>query len=257
MRIHRSKKAHHILIIEINLARLLLLAIAALLILIIFLSARSCSRRHHSEEFLVEDDAIEVLDSLPPGRAIPYYTTKMSYSRTFSDLNDLHLEAAKEIGLKEIPESREALDANHEGLVELTSTKWLNIRPMYYSSPYLVTSAAEELVNIGKAFREKLSANDLPQYRIDVTSVLRTMDDVRKLCRSGNVNATQDSAHSYGTTFDISYVKYEKVQPGGDYMNPYDLTKVLAEVLKAERDAGRIYVKYEVKQHCFHITCRI
>lgn len=256
MRIHRSKKAHHILIIEINLARLLLFAVAALFILIIFLSARSCSR-HRQKEVIVDDDAIEVLDSLPPGRAVPYYTTKMSYSRTFADLNDLHLEAAKKVGLKEIPESRAALDANHEGLVELVSTKWLNVRPMYYSSPYLLPSAAEELVNIGKAFREKLASNDLPQYRIDVTSVLRTQADVKKLCRSGNVNASQDSAHCYGTTFDISYVKYEKVQPGGDFMQPYDLTKVLAEVLKAEQEAGRIYVKYEVKQHCFHITCRI
>ena len=37
-------------------------------------------------------------------------------------------------------------------------------------------------------------------------------------------------------------------------MQPYELTKVLAEVLRDERDAGRILVKYEKKEHCFHIT---
>ena len=31
---------------------------------------------------------------------------------------------------------------------------------------------------------------------------------------------------------------------------------VLAEVLRDMRESGRCYVKYEVKQGCFHITVR-
>jgi hypothetical protein len=31
---------------------------------------------------------------------------------------------------------------------------------------------------------------------------------------------------------------------------------VLAEVLRDAREAGHCYIKYEVKQGCFHITAR-
>lgn len=241
---------------EINLARLALYAVAGLLLLVLVLSVRSCSRNRAKMQ--PEDpDAVEVLDSLPAGKAIPYYCRKISYSKTFCDLNDVHLEAAHARGLKKVPESREDIESGGSELTPIISNKWLTVGNLTHSAPYLTSAAAGELSAIAHAFRDSLSAHGLPQYRIIVTSVLRTGSDVRRLRRSGNVNASDDSAHCYGTTFDISYVRYDKVQPGGDWMEPYDLTKVLAEVLMNERDAKRIYVKYEVKQHCFHITSRM
>lgn len=255
MRIYRSKKNPYKLIIEINLARLVLLSAAGLLLFLLFLSVRGCSRRHTAA---VEDpDAVEVLDSLPPGRAIPYCCRKMSYRTVFGDTNDLHLDAAKTHGLSAVPESRAELDRGKSGLVEISSNRWYTLRDLTHSSPYLTQAAADGLMSIAKAFRDSLSAHDLPQYRVMVTSVLRTKEDVRRLRRSGNVNAAEESAHSFGTTYDISYVRYDKVQPGGDYMEPYDLTKILGQVLQAQRDAGAVYVKYEVRQHCFHITSRL
>lgn len=37
-------------------------------------------------------------------------------------------------------------------------------------------------------------------------------------------------------------------------MQPYELTKVLGEVLRERKKAGKCLVKYERKEHCFHIT---
>ena len=37
-------------------------------------------------------------------------------------------------------------------------------------------------------------------------------------------------------------------------MQPFELTKVLGEVLLDEKNAARCLVKYEKKEHCFHIT---
>ena len=68
-------------------------------------------------------------------------------------------------------------------------------------------------------------------------------------------NATVESAHRYGTTFDISYVRF--VCCDSSYVvAPQDLRGILAEVLDYYRKENRCLVKYEVKQGCFHITAR-
>ena len=87
-----------------------------------------------------------------------------------------------------------------------------------------------------------------------VTSVLRTKHGIKKLRRS-NRNAVEASAHQYGTTFDISYAKFlcDSVTVN---RTQEDLKNLLGEVLKAIRDEGKCYVKYERKQGCFHITVR-
>ena len=79
-----------------------------------------------------------------------------------------------------------------------------------------------------------------------------TMDDVAKLQRH-NQNATERSCHLFGTTFDICYNRYRAVtQPVRDDTLKY----VLSEVLRDKREEGRCYIKYEVKQGCFHMTVR-
>ena len=64
----------------------------------------------------------------------------------------------------------------------------------------------------------------------------------------------------YGTTFDICYNRYTTVSdPDGAPRRAVrndTLKWVLSEVLRDMRDNKRCYVKYEVKQGCFHITVR-
>jgi hypothetical protein len=118
-----------------------------------------------------------------------------------------------------------------------------------------VPAALAELERIGEGFADILKRNDLPQYRFYVTSILRTQDDVKQL-QLTNINATINSCHCYGTTFDLAYFRFDKLEPSRMYMHQDNLKLALGQVLLNEQRAGRIYVKYEKKQACFHITVR-
>lgn len=185
-------------------------------------------------------------------REIIYYTKLMSYGKVFDDINETHLEKARAVGLKTIPDKRDHLDATL--LVKVEPSDYLEIDELRYSVPYLTPGAARELNHIAKAFHDSLTRKQFPVYKLVCTSILRTEEDVARLRRSGNPNASDNSSHCYGTTFDISHSRYSREVETDEFMQPYELTKVLAEVLRDEKQAGRILVKYEKKEHCFHIT---
>lgn len=240
----------------------------AVIVVLVLVLALTCHRRDYEvspreiEEMEFElgfaDDDSETERALPDSVHKCYYKGKQpAYASIFKDINDLHIEAAKAVGLRAAPESRDHIDARKMGLVQIYSNPSYKVAALTHSVPYLTPGAAKELAAIADGFCKILSDEGLPSYRLIVNSVLRTQEDVARLRKSGNVNASENSAHSYATTFDISYTKYDKKDDSIDVMDPYELTKVLGEVLKNERDAGRCYVKYERKQHCFHITCRM
>ncbi len=129
---------------------------------------------------------------------------------------------------------------------------------MYRSIPYLVPRAAVLLNDIGRALLDSLQLKGVPAHQLIVTSVLRTQEDVAKL-RNYNRNATENSCHLYGTTFDICYNRYRTVEAPGEKRRAVrndTLKWILSEVLNDMRKQERCYVKYEVKQGCFHITVR-
>ena len=184
-----------------------------------------------------------------------YFHERMpKFKRILRDLPNLHMEAARSKGLKEIPSTRE--DVAKDGLVLIQTCEEYMVDELTHSVPYLTHEASEELKCIGTAFQEILRKNSLPKYRIVVTSVLRTMKDVKRLRRT-NRNASENSPHCYGTTFDISYVSFDRMDSTDRAMDAYELKKVLAKVLINERKLGHIYVKYERKQPCFHTTSRL
>lgn len=195
---------------------------------------------------------VEIVEDHPvyyPGRTI-------KYAEKFRDKNDLHLAAAAAIGLKTRPATRTEAAKLRKQLVEIRTTPHYVLDSLTHSSPYLVPKAAKELDAIGAEFADILERNGLPHYRFRVTSVLRTDEDIRRLQRSGNVNSVSNSAHCYGTTFDIAYMHYDKVDITRDYVPEDNLKLVLGQVLLNHQRAGKIYVKYEWRQCCFHITCR-
>ncbi len=128
-----------------------------------------------------------------------------------------------------------------------------------HSIPFLIPQASALLDTIGANFLDSLSCKGLNPNQIIVTSVLRTADDVKRL-RRRNGNASANSAHAFGTTFDVSYRRFCKVEdPDGRPMqdvSPDTLKLVLAEVLRDLRKSDKCYIKYELKQGCFHITAR-
>lgn len=182
----------------------------------------------------------------------------VSYKRTFGDLNDTHLAVARKIGIRPLA-SREAAQELGGKLVQIAPCERYDMDSLTHSIPFLVPRASALLDTIGANFLDSLTCKGLNPNRVIVTSVLRTQDDVKRLRRT-NGNASVNSAHAYATTFDISYRRFTKVEdPDGRPMQDVSadtLKLVLSEVLRDLRKAERCYIKYELKQGCFHITVR-
>jgi len=182
----------------------------------------------------------------------------MSYKRSFGDLNDKHLEAAKRIGIHPLSSQEEA-EVLKDQLTHIQANEFYSIDSLTHSLPYLVPNASTLLDSIGINFLDSLAAKGLNPNQIIVTSVLRTRDDVKRL-RKRNGNASENSAHFYGATFDVSWKRFKKVEdedgrPLQD-VSADTLKLVLSEVLRDMKKAEKCYVKYELKQGCFHITAR-
>lgn len=182
----------------------------------------------------------------------------ISYKRSFGDLNPKHLKIAQAIGVPPIA-SREEAEQMKANLRHIASNELYAVDSLTHSIPYLIPGAASLLDTIGTNFLDSLQAKGLNPNRVIVTSVLRTKNDVKRL-RRRNINASANSSHCYGTTFDISWKRFEKVEdkdgrPMQD-VNADTLKMVLSEVLRDLRKAESCYIKYELKQGCFHITTR-
>ena len=182
----------------------------------------------------------------------------ISYKRSFGDLNDTHMAAAKKIGIKPLKD-REAAEKLGSKVMEIKNGDFYQVDSLTHSIPFLVPKASALLDSIGANFLDSLENKGLNPNQVIVTSVLRTQDDVKKL-RRVNGNASANSVHMFGTTFDISYKRFFKVEdPDGRPMQDVradTLKLVLSEVLRDLKKKDMCYVKYELKQGCFHITAR-
>ena len=182
----------------------------------------------------------------------------ISYKRSFGDLNDTHMAAAKKIGIKPLKD-REAAEKLGGKVMEIKNGDFYQVDSLTHYIPFLVPKAIALLDSIGANFLDSLENKGLNPNQVIVTSVLRTQDDVKKL-RRVNGNASANSVHMFGTTFDISYKRFFKVEdPDGRPMQDVradTLKLVLSEVLRDLKKKDMCYVKYELKQGCFHITAR-
>ena len=182
----------------------------------------------------------------------------VSYKRSFPDLNDKHLKVAKAACIRPL-EDREEAESMKEKLTYITDNEFYVVDSLTHSIPYLVPRASALLDTIGSNFLDSLAAKGLNPNQVIVTSVLRTQSDVKRL-RRRNGNASANSAHCFGATFDVSWKRFKKVEdengrPLQD-VGSDTLKLVLSEVLRDLRQAEKCYIKYELKQGCFHITAR-
>ncbi len=190
----------------------------------------------------------------------PYHKIRgvHSYSKCFPDLQDVQIVAAQKWGVSPVKDRAQAEQRKDE-LVYIGAHPFYAIdNRMTSSIPYLVPRASVLLQDISRNFLDSLAIKGVPLHKIIVTSVLRTESDIAKLMRH-NVNASSQSCHRYGTTFDICYNRYETVCPPGEERRAVrndTLKWVLSEVLRDMRQQERCYIKYERKQGCFHITVR-
>lgn len=222
--------------------------IALCLLLFMVIGVVKCSRGGESQvqaqTDIIEDNLVKY-----PGRTF-------SYKDKFNDLQSRQHAVASQIGLPRPPKDRDDAASMKKKLREIKTTNNYIVDSLTHSVPYLIPSAARELDSIGAEWADILARNGLPHYRFYVTSVLRTEEDIRALQRSGNINSVTQSCHCYGTTFDLAYMRYNKVTRTRDYVHEDNLKLVLGQVLLNHQRAGKIYVKYEWKQSCFHITVR-
>ena len=179
------------------------------------------------------------------------------FGNTFPDQQNVQILAANKHGVNPV-QNREEAEHSKGKLAYVGSNPFFYVDKLNNSIPYLVPRASVLLQDIGRAYFDSLQIKGIPLHKIIVTSILRTKDDVAKL-RTRNGNATENSCHLYGTTFDVCYNRYKQIQtrqqPRRQVQND-TLKWVLSEVLRDMRDRNRCLVKYEVKQGCFHITVK-
>ena len=210
------------------------------------------------EQSKVADSATQSVSPNPPAKWHPVRSVH-SYAACFPDLQDVQIVAAKQWGVSPVRDREEAEKRRNE-LVYVGASPFFCIdNNMRYSIPYLVPRASHLLSTIGRNYLDSLYVKGIPLHRIIVSSVLRTEADVTRL-RRRNPNATEQSCHRFGTTFDICYNRFSTVSPPDGpqrrTVRNDTLKWVLSEVLRDIREKELCYIKYEVKQACFHITVR-
>lgn len=179
-----------------------------------------------------------------------------------NDDNNVHLAAARRMGVGPFA-SNAAFEAAKTQLVsqgrlqEIKDCESYQLKNLTHSYPYVVPAAIRMLDEIGQRFEGKLERLQIPPFRMQISSVLRTMESQSGLGKH-NFNAADTSAHMFGTTVDISYKEF--IQQSGEKAKEgfcrHDMMRhVLAEVLTEMRSEGKCAVVIERKQACFHITC--
>ena len=222
--------------------------------------AESSVKAAETEVVCYDLDSVAIEQKIPSLKTVkPHKILSVpSFKACFPDTQMVQLQAAMKWGVKRVKDREDAEKRKNE-LVYVGANPYYHIDPLYSSIPYLVPRAAVLLQDIGSAFFDSLYVKGVPLHRLIVTSVLRSEADVKKL-RRHNGNATENSCHLYGTTFDICYNRYETVEnpdgPARRAVRNDSLKYVLSEVLRDMREQGRCYIKYEVKQGCFHMTVR-
>ncbi len=182
------------------------------------------------------------------------------YVHHYKDLNALHLKYATANGIAAFKTDKEFLEnsgrlVDKGKLVPIKNPDYYAVKTLTHSHPFLTPQAADLLDDIGKRFHKKLSQNNLGKSYFQVSSLLRTGESQKRLSRS-NTNASSNSSHLYGTTFDISYQKVIKKPLFGKTVEVVDgpAMKLLSETLGELRKEGRLVVVTERKEACFHIT---
>lgn len=160
------------------------------------------------------------------------------YKTTFDDIQEVQIESAMSQGITPMQTAADLTALIADGsVVDVGADSCYDCQADF---PFLVPIAADLLEEVRKRYQD--AAGDSKQLRL--TSCLRTVQSVKGLKR-WNPNSVENSCHLYGTTFDLSYSKMTSEE-----------RKILGQILYELQQGGYCYVKYELKQPCFHVTVR-
>lgn len=179
-------------------------------------------------------------------------------ANVIADKNEIQLLHAQTNGLKKPFLSNEDFDTTYQKLVdkyelvELKDSRLYRIKSLKHSQPFLIPEAVSMLDEIAIRFQEKLKEKKLGNYAFFLTSILRTVETQQKLSKR-NGNATENTAHYYGTTVDISYKDFYNLD--NDTIEPkWEVIQELMKTLLEMRKECKLLAVKERKQSCFHIT---
>ena len=187
-----------------------------------------------------------------------YTNLPISPSDKLNDLNEIHLLHAKTNGLQQTfttnDEFYSKIDSlkEHKVLVEVTENRFYQLKSLTHSLPYLIPEAVDMLNEIGYRFQKRLAEKKYNNYRFRITSLLRSEENQSKLSHH-NGNATEHSAHLYGTTVDISYKNFYNTKTD-TIESSYEAVQTLTKVLIEMRQECKFLAVRERKQSCFHLT---
>lgn len=187
-----------------------------------------------------------------------YATVAIEPKRAFRDLNDIQNEHARANGLKKVYDTNaeffnDSTRLLNEGeLVRISNNPHYHIKELTHSFPYTTPETAALLEQIGSRFYLKLKEKSGGNYRLLVTSVLRTEETQNSLMRR-NRNASTQSAHLFGTTVDITYKEFYNANTGE--IEPSAIAvEALRETMLDLREECRLLVVRERRQAVFHFT---
>lgn len=130
-------------------------------------------------------------------------------ARLRTHLNAAHVARARALGVRPADEAELEAYVEQGRLVRLEPANeyWI-VRERAQPRAYVTPDVPPLLEEIAERFQARLAELDIPPYRIEITSVLRTAAEQAAL-RQRNPNAAAGvSSHEFGTTLDIAYESF-------------------------------------------------
>jgi len=178
------------------------------------------------------------------------------YCRKLNDRIVDYSDAAKLKGIKVCKNEEDLENRISEGkLVKVKNCDRYIVEKMTFSFPYVTRESKDLLDEIATRLREKSSQKGLNGVKFYITSMTRRTDNVRSL-RRYNGNASENSPHLYGNTFDISYKRFIARKWILTNCDKKFLKEALAEVIWQLRTENRCWATYEKIQSCYHVVSR-
>lgn len=169
--------------------------------------------------------------------------------RLRNDAYSRHVAASEELtGNKvyaSLEEVKRAVGKNE--LDEVQEKRGFKIEKLTHSVYYLNPDAYQVLKDIGHEFNRRTNG----EHFFTVTSLLRTVNQQKGLTKTNSNASPNTSTHSFGTSFDISYWRFDGLKQQNE-----KLQKVLEGVLADFQEEKKVFVVKERKSTCFHVTVR-
>ncbi|REG83359.1 DUF5715 family protein [Algoriphagus antarcticus] len=161
---------------------------------------------------------------------------------------DKHLYAGENNGFGLIEDESHFKKLIEEQKLELVNHgAGYEVMALTHSHPYITPYSKIVLEGLGQAFQTQTDKDSF----FTITSVTRTPEQQTSLKRR-NRNATSGiSSHSYGVSFDISYIRFN-----GKKGSNRAAQKKLEMILNEFQESDKIFFIKERKQSCYHITVR-